>query len=322
MRLELSILGMACALLCSPPAFANDYPTKPVRVIVPVPAGGTPDVTARMVTPGLSALLKQQFVVDNRPGSGSLIGTELVARAQPDGYTLLLSSGGPFTILPHIMKHIPYDPVGDFAPISLISAGPFVLVAHPAAPFKSIQELVALARAQPGKLNYASAGNGAPNHLATELFKNMSGINITHVPYKGAPQGVADVVGNQIDLNFSSIPPVLSLIKSGRLRPLVTTGAKRSVQLPDVPTAAETVAPGFDVVTWFGMFAPAKTPRPIVATLHQAVVKVLRSPETRSQFEGQGAEVIASTPDEFRAFLKREFDRNAKAARIANVKVD
>jgi tripartite-type tricarboxylate transporter receptor subunit TctC len=321
MQAHAVVLVLAAGLYSSF-APAQSYPERPVRVIVPVPAGGSPDVAARTITPGLSKLLKQQFVVDNRPGAGSLIGTDLAVKAPADGYTLLLSSGGPLTILPHLQKQIPYHPLQDLAPISLISAGPFVLITHPSSPFKSIKELAALAKSAPGKFNYASAGNGSPNHLATELFKSLSGIDITHVPYKGAPQGVTDVIANQISLNFSSIPPVLGHLKAGRLRALVTSAAKRSPQLPEVPTAAETVAPGFEFTSWFGLLAPARTPRHIVAVLHDAVVKVLNSPETRTQFETRGAEVIASTPAEFSAHLRREFDSNGKAARAADIRID
>src|SRR3990172_8848700 len=238
------LAGLAVALLPLPAA-AQAYPDKPIRVIVPVPAGGTPDVVARMVAPGLSSLLGQQLVIDNRGGAGALIGTELAARAVPDGYTLFFSSPGPLTILPHLQKKIAYDPMRDFAPVSLICIGPFLLIAHPAVPVKAVKELIAFAKAEPGKLNYASAGNGTPNHLAMELFKSMAGVNMTHVPYKGAPQAITDLIGGSVELMFNSIPPVLPHIRSGRLKLLAVAGGRRSPQLPDLATISEAGGPGF-----------------------------------------------------------------------------
>jgi tripartite-type tricarboxylate transporter receptor subunit TctC len=321
----LSLLCRAALLLTAffqSQALADPYPDKPIRVIVPVPAGGSPDVTARLIAPGLAKVLGQQLVIDNRAGAGSLIGTELAARAAPDGYTLLLSSGGPLTILPHLQKNVAYDALRDFAPIGLIASGPFVLVAHPSATFKSIKELAAVAKAAPGKLYYASAGNGSPNHLATELFKNMSGLDITHVPYKGAPQGVTDVLAGHINLNLSSIPPVLNHIRAGRLQALAISGAKRSPQLGEVPTVSETLARGYEFNSWFGLLAPARTPKAIVAQLSAALSKVVHSADIRAQFESQGAEPVGSSADEFAAFIRREFDKNGRIAKLAAIKVD
>jgi tripartite-type tricarboxylate transporter receptor subunit TctC len=232
------LLAIAAAALLPALGTAQGYPDRPIRVIVPVPAGGTPDVVARMVQPGLTSLLGQQLVIDNRGGAGGLIGAEVAAKAVPDGYTLFFSSPGALTILPHLQKQVAYDTLRDFAPISLVSVGPFLLITHPSLPVKTVKELVALAKSEPGKLNYASAGNGAANHLAMELFKSMAGINITHVPYKGAPQAVTDLIGGSVNLTFNSIPPVLQHIKSGRLRLLGVSSAKRSPQLPDVPTVS------------------------------------------------------------------------------------
>jgi len=288
------MLRTACAslaVLLLPSAVAHaaspregQYPDKPIRVIVPVPAGGTPDMVVRTVAPGVSGLLGQQLVIDNRGGAGGLIGVELAARANPDGYTLLFSSPGALTILPNLKKHVPYDTLKDFVPISLVSSGPFLLITHPAVPVRTVKELIALAKAEPGKLNYGSAGNGVANHLAMELFKSMAGVSITHVPYKGAPQAVTDLIGGNVDVMFNSIAPVLPQIKAGRLRLLGIASAKRSPQLPDVPTISEAGVPGFEAVNWFGLFAPAKTPKAIVARLNDAVVKVVRAPETRAQF--------------------------------------
>ncbi len=311
--------SMAIATL---PATAEVYPDKPIRVIVPVPAGGTPDVVARMVTPGLSAILGQQLVVDNRGGAGGLIGAELAARANPDGYTLFLSSPGPLTILPHLQSHVSYDSLRDFTPIGLISVGPFLLVVHPSVPAKSVKELIALARAQPGKLNYASAGNGSANHLAMELFKSMAGIDITHVPYKGAPQAVTDVLAGHMNMMFNSIAPMLPHIRAGRVRLLGIASSKRSPQLPDVPTISEAGVPGYEAISWFGLLAPAKTPRAIVARLNAALTQVVHSPETRRQFETQGADPVGSTPAEFGALIRAESEKYAKVVKSSGAKVD
>lgn len=316
-----SVVGVAVALLPLPAA-AQAYPDKPIRVIVPVPAGGTPDVVARMVAPGLSSLLGQQLVIDNRGGAGALIGTELAARAVPDGYTLLFSSPGGLTILPHLHKKISYDPLRDFAPVSLVCIGPFLLLTHPAVPVRSVKDLLALARAEPGKLNYASAGNGTPNHLAMESFKSMAGVNITHVPYKGAPQAVTDLIGGSVELMFNSIPPALPHIRSGRLKLLAVASTRRSAQLPDVPTVSEAGVPGFEATTWFGLVAPAKTPKQIVARLNELVVKVVRAPELKSQFEILGYEAVGGSPGEFAAFIRAESEKYAKAVKLSGAKVD
>jgi tripartite-type tricarboxylate transporter receptor subunit TctC len=305
-----------------PLAAAQAYPDKPIRVIVPVPAGGTPDVVARMVAPGLSTLLGQQLVIDNRGGAGGLIGAELAARAVPDGYTVFFSSPGSLTILPHLQKHVAYDTLKDFAPISLVSIGPFLLITHPSVPARTVKELIALARAEPGKLNYASAGNGAANHLAMELFKSMAGVNVTHVPYKGAPQAVTDLIGGSVNLMFNSIPPVLQHIKTGRLRLLAVASAKRSPQLPDVPTISEAGVPGYEAITWFGLLAPAKTPKAIIGRLNDVMVKVVHAPDLKSQLEIQGYDPVGSSPDEFAAFIRAESEKYAKIVKLSGAKVD
>lgn len=303
-------------------AAAQDYPNKPIRLILSVPAGATPDVTARLVTPGLSQLLGQQVVVDNRPGAGGVIGAEIASKAPADGYTIFISSPGALTILPHLRKNVPYDTLRDFAPVSLISIGPFVLITHPALPAKTVKELIALAKAQPGKLNYASAGNGVANHLAMELFKQMAGVDIVHVPYKGAPQAVTDVLAGHMNMMFNSVAPIVAHIKAGRVRVLGIASPKRSPQLPDVPTISEAGVPGFEAVNWFGMFVPAKTPPRIIARLNQAVVKVLRTPEIRSQFASLGADVAGTSSEEFAAFVRRDIEQYAKIVRLSGAKLD
>ena len=314
--------ALFAAVLTPSLAFAQTYPDKPVRVIVPVPAGGTPDVIARMVAPGLSSLLGQQLVIDNRGGAGGLIGAELAAKALPDGYTLFFSSPGSLTILPHLQKHVNYDTLRDFLPVSLVSIGPFLLITHPSVPVKTVKELVALAKAEPGKLNYASAGNGAANHLAMELFKSMAGVDLTHVPYKGAPQAITDLIGGSVNLMFNSIPPVRQHIKAGRLRLIAVSSTKRSPQLPDVPTVSEAGVPGYESITWFGLLAPAKTPPAIVARLHRDLVKVVRAPDLKAQFEIQGYDAVGGSPAEFAAFIRAESEKYAKVIKLSGAKVD
>jgi tripartite-type tricarboxylate transporter receptor subunit TctC len=312
---------VVAAALLAPLAGAQSYPVKPVRVILSVPAGATPDVTARLVTPGLANALGQPMVVDNRGGAGGLIGAEIVAKAAPDGYTVFISSPGALTILPHLRK-VPYDTLKDFTPISLISVGPFVLIIHPSVPAKTVKDLIALAKAQPGKLNYASAGSGVANHLAMELFKQMAGVDITHVPYKGAPQAVTDVLAGHMNMMFNSIAPIVGHIRAGRVRVLGIASAKRSPQLLEVPTISEAGVPGFEAENWFGMFAPAKTPQRIIARLNEAVVKVVRSPDIQSQFAALGADAVGNSPEEFAAFVRRDMERYARVVRISGAKVD
>ena len=320
--LEIRKYLILLSFLCFSVTQATDYPTKPVRVIIPVPAGGTIDVLGRLIAPAMSQLLGQQIVVDNRGGAGGLIGAELAARAAPDGYTMMMCSQGPITILPHLQKNVPYDTLRDFAPVSLISTGPYLLVTQPGAPFKTVKELIAAAKAEPGKINYASAGSGAPNHLASELFKNMAGINLVHVPYKGAPQSVTDVLGGHVRLNLGSIPPLLPHVKAGRLRAMGVSSLKRVPQLPDLPTISEAGVPGYEFSAWFGMVAPAKVAPAVITRLHDTVTRALRSPETATQFETQGAIALGNTPAEFGAYIKREYDSNARIVKVAGLKIE
>jgi len=313
------LLAMALAAL---PAQAAEWPDKPIRVILSVPAGATPDVTARLVFPGLMQQLGVSLVADNRAGGGGVIGAEIAAKSAPDGYTLFISSPGALTILPHMRKNIPYDTIRDFAPVSLISIGPFVLMTHPSVPAKTVKELIALAKAQPGKLNYASAGNGVANHLAGELFKQMAGVDIVHVPYKGAPQAVTDVLAGHMNMMFNSVAPIVAHIKTGKIRVLGIASLQRSPQLPDVPTIHESGVPGFEAVNWFGMFAPAKTPRTIVSRVNGALVKTVKTPEMQAQFIALGADPVGSSVEEFTAFVKRDMEKYEKVVRISGAKVD
>lgn len=322
MKTMLRAVLLAIAFIAAPIAQAAGWPDKPIRVILAVPAGATPDVTARLVFPGLSQQLGVSLVADNRAGGGGVIGAEIAAKSAPDGYTLFISSPGALTILPHLRKGLPYDTLRDFAPVSLISMGPFVLMAHPSVPAKSIRELIALAKAQPGKLNYASAGNGVANHLAGELFKQMAGVDIVHVPYKGAPQAVTDVLAGHMQLMFNSIAPIVPHIKSGRVRVLGIASLQRSPQLPDLPTISESGVPGFEAVNWFGLFAPAKTPPAIINRVNGALVKTVKSPELQAQFIALGADPVGSSVEEFTAFVIRDMEKYEKVVRLSGARVD
>lgn len=325
-QLKMSGLWRIAALaLCTfhvLPAAAQQWPHKPVRVILSVPAGATPDFTARLIFPGLSQQLGVSLVADNRAGGGGVIGAEIASKAAPDGYTLFISSPGALTILPHLRKGLPYDTLRDFQPVSLISVGPFVLMAHPSVPAKNIQELIALAKAQPGKLNYASAGNGVANHLAGELFKQMAGVDIVHVPYKGAPQAVSDVLAGHMQLMFNSIAPIVPHIKSGKIRVLGVASAQRSPQMPELPTIAESGVPGFEAVNWFGMFAPAKTPRMIVNRVNAAVAGTIKSPEMQARFIALGADPVGSSVEEFTAYVRRDMEKYARIVKVSGARID
>jgi len=298
------------------------WPDRPVRVIVPVPAGGTPDLIARIVTTRMATQLGQPMIIDNRGGAGGLIGAEAAAKAAPDGYTLFLSSPGPLAILPHLQKKAAYNPITDFEPIGLISRGPFLLIVHPSLPVKDIAGLLALARAQPGKLDYASAGNGAANHLAMEVFKSLSGADLTHVPYKGAPMAVTDVLAGQVPMMFNSIAPIAPFIQSGRVRVLGISSAVRSPQLPDVPTIAEAGLPGYEATTWFGLLAPARTPAHVVTRANQVLASVVQSPELRNSLLAQGHDPAGGSPEAFGTYLKAEFAKYAKVVKQSGARID
>jgi tripartite-type tricarboxylate transporter receptor subunit TctC len=321
--IKLLALGLGIALLSTPAtAQTQTYPARPVRIILGVPAGGTPDVLARTVIPGISEQLGQSLVVDNRGGAGGRIGAELAAKAAPDGYTLFMTSPGALTIAPHIVKGLPYDALKDFTPISLIATGPFLLIVHPSVPAKTVKELIALDKAAPGKLNYASSGSGTPNHMAMELFKSMSGAQFTHVPYKGAPAAVIDLLGGRVSATMNSIGPVLAHIKAGKLRALGIASPKRSPTLPDVPPIAESGVPGYESGSWMGLLAPAKTPQKMIAQLNAVTVKVVHSPDTHGRLESLGAVPVGDSPKEFAARIRREHDQNGKVVKVAGVRIE
>jgi tripartite-type tricarboxylate transporter receptor subunit TctC len=301
---------------------AQDYPNKPVRVLVPTPAGSTSDTVARLIAPGLAGRLGQQFIVDNRSGAVGMLGTELAAKATPDGHTLLLGTPAALTIIHYTQKDVPYETLKDFTPIGLISVGPYLFVAHSALPVKTVAEFIALAKAEPGKLTYGSSGNGRTSHLAMELFKSMAGVDIRHIPYKGTPQATSDLIGGRVNVSMLSIGPLLAHVKAQRLRVLAVTSGKRSQQLPLVPTVDESGLKGFEVITWFGMLAPAKTPPEVVQSLSQALQQVIRPTEMRAQFQRQGAEPASGEPAEFAALIRREMEIYARLAKISGIKMD
>jgi tripartite-type tricarboxylate transporter receptor subunit TctC len=313
-------LILLCAALAAvfSPAQAQQYPTKPVRLVVPAAPGGGTDITARIIAPKLSEQLGQQVVVENRAGAGTMIGSEAVARAAPDGYTLLMGIST-LAINPAMYKKVPYDALKDFAPISQVVSLPNVLVTHPSLPVKSVKELVAFARARPGQLNYASAGVGTNPHLSMELFLAMTGLKMTHVPYKGAGPGLVDTVAGHVSVMTPSIISGLPHVRGGRLRALGVTSAKRAGGVPDIPTIAEAGVPGYDAVQWFGVLAPTTTPRAIVVRLHGEIVRVLQAADVKGRLSGDGADPVGNSPEEFAAFLSAETAKWAKVVKDAGI---
>lgn len=301
-------------------AHAQTYPRKPVRFIIPFAAGGGNDIVSRVICAQLTEALGQQVIPDNRAGAGGVIGTELLARAAPDGYTLGMSSTSTLAINPALMKKLPYDPVRDFAPVTLVVSNAYILVVHPSVPARTMQELVALARAKPGTMNFPSAGNGSTLHLAGEMFKTMAGVDMVHVPYKGMGPGMTDLLGGHVHLAFAPLTQVLQPARSGRLRMLGITSIKRSAVVPEVPTLDESGVPGYDVAGWFGVVAPAGTPRPVIDRLHQAIVRILKS-DAVDRLVKEGAELGGNTPEQFAAYIKTELEKWGKAVREAKLPV-
>jgi tripartite-type tricarboxylate transporter receptor subunit TctC len=298
-----------------------DYPTKPIRVVVPQPPGASTDLTARLVAQKLAEALGQPVVVDNRPGAGSIIGTELVAKAAPDGYTLLVVASS-ITINPSLHPNLSFDPLRDLTPITQLSAFPNMLTVHPALPVKTVADLIALAKAQPGRLNYGSSGTGTGTHLSAELFKYMTGVKMVHIPFKGGSQAVTALIGGQVQLNFATIPSVLPHVRSGKLRAVAVTTAKRSPAVPDVPTIAESGVPGYDHGPWNGLLAPAKTPAAIVARLNMEAAKAMHTAELKTVLNTDGAEPVGNSAQAFGAILREETAKWAKVIKAAGIKAD
>jgi tripartite-type tricarboxylate transporter receptor subunit TctC len=318
-RSEKARAAVAALLLSLAGAAWSQYPAHPVRFIVPSAAGGGTDIIARAVSLKLSEALGQQFVVDNRPGAGQMIGIELAAKAPPDGHTILMAAST-LAINSVMYKKVPYDPLRDFAPITQAASLANVLVVHPSLPVKSLAELIAYAKARPGELNFASAGIGTSPQMSIELLKSMAGIDMVHIPYKGTAPGVVDLLAGQVKVMAPNVLTALPHIKSGKLRALAVTSGKRSQALPEVPTVAEAGLPGYDSTQWYGVLAPAGTPREIVARLHAEIVRALRDPEVGKRLEADGAEAVGSSPEEFSAFIRSETEKWAKVARAAGIK--
>lgn len=297
---------------------AGTWPVRPIRLVVPYPPGGPTDFTGRTVGQKLSQYLGQQVVVDNRPGAGTIIGSELVARAAPDGYTVLFGTGGGTFLTPLMLPKVPYDPMRDFAPVAMLVQSPQVLVVHPSVAAKSINELIALAKAKPGALNFASVGTGTSPHLGGELFQSLTGTKIVHVPYKGTAPAMTDLMSGQVQMMFTSMPTVLAHVKAGRLRLIGTGGTKRSAVIPDTPSISE-VVPGFELITWYGIFAPAKTPAGIVKRLNAEITKVLNDPESRDRLAAQGLEPMPMTPDELKRYTEQDVSRWARLIKAAGI---
>ena len=308
----------ACAALLAAPAYGQTYPAKTVRIVVPYAAGGTTDFTARAIAEKMTPVFKQQVIVDNRPGAATNIGTEAVARAAPDGYTLLMG-GAANAINMSLFKKLPYDTLRDFEPIALCVQGANVLAIHPSLPAKNLKEVIAIAKAQPGKLNFASSGLGSSNQMAGELMKMMAGINIVHVPYKGNAPALTDLLGGHVEMIFNGVPSVLPHIQSGRVRGIAIGSLKRFPALPDLPTFDESGLKGYEATTWFGLLAPAKTPADIVARLNVEVDQALKSADIRERFMRDGLEPMGGTPEQFAAFTKREIDKYAKVIKAAGL---
>lgn len=310
---------MASAFPAAAIAAEQTWPLRPLRIIVPQSAGGQTDLTARLIAPQLSERLGQPVVIDNRPGAGSMLGTDMVAKAVPDGYTLLLLTSS-ITIFPSVYKHVPFDAVRDFAPITMLTYYPNLVVVPPSLPVTNLRELIALAKAKPGTLNFASGGAGTPTQFGAELLKSMTGTDMVHVPFKGGGPAITALLGGQVQLYFGPIATVVQLVNAGKLRALAVTSAKRSGAAPDVPTVAESGVPGFEQITWNGLSAPARTPPAVIARLVKEINLILRLPAVRERFGAEGVEIGGIPPEQLAANIKAEIAKWAKVAREAGIK--
>lgn len=311
---------VALALASMQPAHAQSYPDKPIRIVIPFPAGGGPDLVARLIAPKLTEALGQPIVFDYRVGANGTIGNEFVARSAPDGYTLLMGAAGALTVAPHVYAKVQFDTFKDFEPIALVGTSPYIVALHPSVPAGSVAELTAYAKANPGKLNYGSSGTGGLPHLAGELYERLAGVDLVHVPYKGIAPAITDLVGGQVQLLFGDVGLVLPHVKAGNLKAIAVTSKQRATPLPDVPTMIEAGVPGYQMGTWWGLLAPAGTPRPIVARLSAEVRKALSLPEIQSAFKARSLEYELTTPEQFAARIRDEYDTWGKIVKEANIK--
>ena len=322
MRTLIKLLLVAVCTGITALAGAQTYPAKAVRIIVPFPPGAGVDIVTRAVSGRLGEALGQQLIVDNRAGAGGIVGAEIAAKAPADGYTLFMGTAGILTVIPHMNSKAPYSPERDFIPISLVAGVPSMLVVHPSLPVKSVRDLIALARARPGALNYASTGNGTLPHLAAEFFKAQAKINMVHIAYKGSAPATTDLLSGQVEVFFGNVLSVIEQVRSGRLRALAVTSLQRQAVAPDVPTMVESGFPGFEAGTWFGLLAPAGTPHDIIARLHTDIAKTVRLPDVQKQLAGQGATTIGNTPEQFAAYIRTESAKWAKVLAASGVRGD
>ncbi len=319
---RLTLCLVASQMLLPVMAQTENWPNKPIRTIVPFPAGGGTDIVARDVTQKISGTTKWTFVIENRPGSGGNLGIDTAAKAAPDGYSLVIGQTSNLAINPSLYAKLPYDPVRDLTPIGLIGNAPLVLVTAVDSPFKTLADVVRAAKSQPGHINYGTSGNGTVAHLATELLQRETGIKLVHIPYKGAAQGINDVIGGQVQLYMSSVPTLIGHIKNGKLRALAVTAAQRTDDLPQTPTVAESGYKGFEAVTWFGLLGPAKLPAPVVATANAELNKALNAAELRKKLEDQGLNVTPSTPDDFGRLIRQDIVKWSPVVRDSGAKID
>jgi tripartite-type tricarboxylate transporter receptor subunit TctC len=322
MRRFISAVFAAALCAVSALALAQAYPTKPVTIIVPWPPGGPSDIAARPMAKGLQEELKQPFIIDNRGGAGGNIGSTMVAKAAPDGYTLLITSSAPIVINPSLYKQMPFDPPKDLAPITNLLRVPLILAVNPSVPAKNLKELIAYIQSQKGKIQIASSGNGTPQHLTAELFKSTAKLDMVHVPYKGSAPAITDLVGGHVPIMFDSAIAILPQIKAGKVRAIAITSAKRSTALPDVPTFSEAGMPGFESYAWYGFFAPAKTPPDVIAKLNGAALKVMKGPDWQKVLADTGSENVGETPEQFAAFTKAEATKWAKVVKESGATID
>jgi tripartite-type tricarboxylate transporter receptor subunit TctC len=313
------LIILIAAALTAGGALAQQYPSKPIRLIVPFTPGGSTDIVARIAGQKLGEALGAQVLIDNRPGAGGNIGVELAAKSAPDGYTLVMGHIGTFAVNPALYARLPYDPIRDFAPISLVAMVPNMLVVHPSLPVKSVKELIALSRSRPEQLNYGSSGAGGTPYLAVEYFKLMAKVDIVHIPYKGAAPMIIDLIGGQLSLTITGIPPLLPHVKAGKLKALAVATSKRLPLLPELPTIAEAALPGYEATSWYGVLAPAATPKEIITRLNTEIVKAIARPDVAERLSGEGAEPATSTPERFGAFIKSEIVRWGRVIKAAGV---
>lgn len=317
-----AIVAALAVVLVASGAHAQGFPSKQIRLVAPSAPGDAPDVIARLVAEKLSAALGQQVVVDNKPGAGGVVGSEIVAKAPADGYTLIMGNAGSHGINAAVYTKLPYDIQRDFAPVSQIAVAPNIFIVNPSVPAQTIQEFIAYAKTKPGQLNYASGGNGSSSHMSMELLKAMGGIDVVHVPYKGSTPALTDLIGGQASIMVVNLPPAVPHVKSGRLRALAVTTKARSPLLPDVPTVAESGLPTFETVAWFGVLAPAATPKDVVARLSAEIAKIAKTPEMRERLSALGAEPVGSTPEEFAAIIARDIAKWTTLAKSVGIRVD